>query len=99
MQTKQIKINGHTGTWGVIETKQYENRTLVLLEHEEYGDETAFMIAELETKRDWNEEYSEFVLVMDCAWNGFDDLDYELDNGKSIGWLILAHFLHNELEA
>lgn len=95
MQTTKIKIDGLYGTWGVIETKQYENRTLVLLEHEYFGDETAFIIAEVETSQGLIENRTNFVVVKKDAWNGFDDLDYELENGKTIGELILSHFTDN----
>lgn len=59
-----IKVEGHKGTWYVIETNVIEGRSLFLLEHEEYGDEAACIIVDEHGK-----------LVMDDVWNGFDDYE------------------------
>jgi hypothetical protein len=91
MQKTKIKVDGFSGSWGVVELKQYENRTLALLEHEYYGDEAPSLIVEVEVKTMLEMSHTEFVLVMANVWNGFDDLDYELENGKSIGELIISH--------
>ena len=64
MKTEHIKLPAFIGTWYVIDTNTYFGTTLYLLEHEEYGDETASIIVD--------ENYN---LILDDVWNGF--LDYE----------------------
>lgn len=64
MKTENIKVNGHIGTWYVIDTKTYFGSTLYLLEHETYGDETSGVIIDEGNN-----------LILDDVWNGF--LDYE----------------------
>lgn len=93
MQKTKIKVDGFSGSWGVVEVKQYENRTLALLEHERFGDEAPSLIVEVEEKTMLGINHTEFTLVISNVWNGFDDLDYELENGKTIGELILSHFV------
>lgn len=63
-KSDNIKIEGHVGTWYVIDTAIHNGRELFLLEHEDYGDETASLIVDADKN-----------IVLDDVWNGF--LDYE----------------------
>lgn len=74
-----IKIAGHRGTWYVIDESAYSFpdeekgavvKSVYLLEHETYGDETACLIVD----EDKN-------IILDDVWNGFDDLDEALECG------------------
>lgn len=58
-----IEVDGHIGTWYVIDTDMMENTKYFLLEHEEHGDSAACVIVDGDGK-----------LVLDDVWNGFDDL-------------------------
>ncbi|MDU6975413.1 MAG: YodL domain-containing protein [Clostridiales bacterium] len=58
-----IKVDGHIGTWYVVDTKVIKSTKYFLLEHEEHGDEAACVIVDGDGK-----------LVLDDVWNGFDDL-------------------------
>ena len=62
--TESLKVNGHQGTWYVISTRVHNDKTLFLLEHEYYGDEAAHLIVDTRCN-----------IILDEAWNGFDDLD------------------------
>lgn len=64
MKSDNIRVNGHIGTWYVIDAKTYFGSTLYLLEHETYGDETSGVIIDEGNN-----------LIVDDVWNGF--LDYE----------------------
>lgn len=61
-----IKVEGHRGKWYVIDVtntvKDGKVQTLLLLEHETYGSDAASVITD-----------SDFNLIMDDVWNGFDD--------------------------
>lgn len=72
-----IKVEGHTGTWYVIDEGVFEltpdtpageaitlHARLFLLEHEKYGDEAACVIVDENGK-----------LLLDDVYNGFDDLE------------------------
>lgn len=63
MQKERIKINGHIGTWYVINECHHKGNKVYLLEHEQYGDEAACLIVD--------ESLSVF---QDNVWNGFNDL-------------------------
>lgn len=63
-----LRIEGHRGTWYVIDEKEYDGKTLYLLEHETYGDEAASIIID----EDRN-------LVMSDVWNGFDDYEEAME--------------------
>jgi antirestriction protein ArdC len=58
-----IEVDGHIGTWYVINAEVVDNEKYFLLEHEEHGDNAACVIVD----GDGN-------LVLDDVWNGFDDL-------------------------
>ena len=68
--SEKISVEGHMGTWYVIDSEEIEGRKLFLLEHEEYGDEAANIIID-ENKN----------LVMEGVYNGFDDYRYSLEYG------------------
>jgi hypothetical protein len=63
MQRDKIKIYGHRGTWYVIDKSVYKGEPVFLLEHEQYGDETACLIVK-----------EDLTVLVDDVWNGFDDL-------------------------
>lgn len=63
-----IKVEGHRGTWYVIDEREYDGETLYLLEHETYGDSAANIIVD-----------ESGDLVMDDIWNGFDDYEEMLE--------------------
>lgn len=44
MQKDNIKINGHVGTWYVIDEGYYYSEKVYLLEHEKYGDDASCII-------------------------------------------------------
>lgn len=64
-----IEIQGWYGTWYSIDTQVTDHSLYLLLEHEEYGDETEHLIIDHTGE-----------LILDDVWNGFDDLDYFLEN-------------------
>ena len=65
-----IKVEGHRGTWYVIDASdcQILKHTVFLLEHEQFGDEAAGLIVD-----------EDFRVVLDDVWNGFEDLAESLD--------------------
>lgn len=64
-----IKVKGHRGTWYVIDEREYDGRTLYMVEHETYGDEAASLIID-----------EDFNLIADEIWNGWEDYEYLLEN-------------------
>ena len=76
MQTDKIKIPGYRGTWYVVEEDVFhrplnngttEDIPVYFLEHETYGDETAWICVD-----------DDLNVVLDDVWNGKDDLrEYE----------------------
>lgn len=60
-----IKIANRIGTWYVVDEKEYDGRTLYLVESEIYGDEAAWLVID----EDFNE-------IADEIYNGWDDYDY-----------------------
>lgn len=67
--SSNITVDGHQGTWYVIDSKQINGQEFFLLEHEKYGDETACVIID-----DNND------LVLEDVWNGFDDLSEQFES-------------------
>lgn len=65
----EIIIDGYEGTWYVVDTETVDGKELFLLENEEYGDETFGIIID----KDRN-------VLVDEAWNGFDDYHEKYDN-------------------
>lgn len=73
--SQHIHIDGHVGTWYVIEKKDIEVSfnndkpyTYFLLEHEAYGQDAAGLIVNEEGK-----------VIVEDVYNGFDDLQTEID--------------------
>jgi hypothetical protein len=62
-QKDNIKIDGYFGTWYVIDSKKRNGETLLLLEHEQCGDECFCLIVK-----------QNGTVVLDNVWNGFEDL-------------------------
>ena len=58
-----IEIEEHYGQWYTIDVIAIDQKVYLLCEHEEYGDETANIIVDLEGN-----------LILDEVWNGFSDL-------------------------
>ena len=59
-----IKVEGHTGTWYVIDSDPNSFlKPAFLLEHETWGDEAAAVIVD-----------EDGCVPMDDGWNGFSDL-------------------------
>lgn len=67
--SSNIEVEGHIGTWYVVDTEVIEHTKYFLLEHEEHGDEAACVIVDSDGK-----------LVLDDVWNGFDDLKEHFDS-------------------
>lgn len=61
--SSNIEVEGHLGTWYVIDTDVVNDTRYFLLENEEHGDEAACVIVDGDGK-----------LVLDDVWNGFEDL-------------------------
>lgn len=62
MKQDNIRVEGHIGTWYVIDKAIINGKHLYLLESEEYGDEAACLIVD-----------NKCQLVMEDVWNGFED--------------------------
>lgn len=71
----KIKMEGHSGTWSIIDSIIHKEKEIHLLESETYGDEAEFLIVDDNGK-----------LIMDDVYNGFEDLFYkeecEEDDGQ-----------------
>ena len=67
----EIQVAGHHGTWYVKDNVTIDSVKYFLLEHEDYGDETACLIVDINCK-----------LILDEVFNGFDDLFEYLDSEK-----------------
>ena len=67
--SSNIEVEGHIGTWYVIDTDKINDTAYFLLEHEEHGDEAACVIVDSDGK-----------LVLGDVWNGFDDLKEHFDS-------------------
>ena len=64
INSSHIKVEGHIGTWYAIDSTQIEDKDYFLLEHEDYGDETACVIVNPQGE-----------VVLNDVWNGFGDLE------------------------
>ena len=64
MKMDGIKVDGHYGTWYVIDEGFHKGQRVYLLEHETYGDEAASVIIN-EAGR----------VIMDDVHNGLSDLE------------------------
>ena len=61
--TDKIKIDGHRGTWYIIDQTTYKGQKVFLLEHETYGDEAPAIIVN-----------DCLRVIMEDVANGFSDL-------------------------
>ncbi|MBE5956701.1 MAG: DUF4316 domain-containing protein [Lachnospiraceae bacterium] len=59
--TDGLAVDGHIGTWHTVESMHLGETQLFLMEHDEYGDETACVIVDSSGK-----------LLAEDVWNGFD---------------------------
>lgn len=59
-----LKVEGHKGTWYVIDEGYYKGKRVYLLEHEQYGEDAACLIVN-----------KDLEILMDDVWNGLEDLD------------------------
>ena len=59
-----IVLGGYKGTWYIIDEAYIGGQELYLLESEQEGDELPCIIVD-----------EDLHVIMDDAWNGFDDLD------------------------
>lgn len=64
-----ISVEGFIGTWYVIDVVERDGKSYYLLEHEEHGDDADSIFVD-----------KEGTLVLDCARNGAEDLDYFLES-------------------
>jgi len=60
-KTDGLSVDGHFGTWHTIDSMKLGETQLFLMEHDEYGDETACVIVDSNGK-----------LLAEDVWNGFD---------------------------
>lgn len=65
MKREGIRVEGHRGTWYVIDEGYHNGRKVYLLEHETYGDMAASVIVD-----------SKGNLLLEDVWNGLEELDY-----------------------
>lgn len=80
-KSDHIKVEGHEGTWYVIDSGVYEltpdvngkpvtiRAACFLLEHEEYGDEAANVIIDQDGKLLLEEVYNGFGDLEEAGWN------------------------------
>ena len=67
MKKENIKVNGHIGTWYVIDTCYHMGKKVFELEHEEFGGDAPHIIID-ENKN----------IILEDVWNGWLDLaEYE----------------------
>ena len=66
MTRENIKVEGHIGTWSVIDERVVMNQQVFLLEHETYGEDTACVVI--------NEKGE---LLAEEIWNGLDEFESE----------------------
>ena len=66
VKLKDVHVVGHSGTYHEIDRRFMFGKTLFLVEHDEFGDESCAIIGGV---------FHVFVPLFDDVWNGFDDLD------------------------
>jgi hypothetical protein len=89
-----IKCEGHRGFWTILDAATYHNEVYVLLEHNDYGDETPFLLAILPCaclrwyvveKMNDKQEKSFFIREKDILEEGWDSIEHliiDAYNGK-----------------
>lgn len=93
-KSDNIEIEGHKGTWYVVDSEMINDKPYFLLEHEEYGDEAEHLVVDKTGK-----------CVFEEAYNGFDDFKDNLeealylmpDPNISISDTIAYGYVANEL--
>lgn len=60
--TSGLQVYGHYGSWHTIASCKIGGQTYYLMEHDEYGDDTAAIIVDSRGK-----------LILDEVWDGFSD--------------------------
>ncbi len=73
LDSDNISVDGHIGTWYVVESQEFNGTEYFLLENKEYGDETAHLIVDNEKN-----------IVLDEVFNGFGDLEEFLNDEEPI---------------
>lgn len=66
-QIENVTIEGHKGTWYLIDATIYNGVQYKLWESENFGEDAAAIIT------------SENGIVLEDVWNGFDDLYEEME--------------------
>lgn len=83
----KIKCEGYVGSYSVLDAATYENEVYVFLEHNTYGDETAYLLAVLPTnnlrwyvvdKNDGSQIKHLFIRSQDILEESFDSIDIVL---------------------
>lgn len=70
MKNTGIRIEGYQGTWYIMSEEVYEDRTLYMLESEQYGEDAEALIVD----KDLN-------VILNNVWNGWSDLDDHIEEG------------------
>ncbi len=74
---KNVEVEGHVGTWYSLDKRifnfQGKNVECVLMEHEEYGEDAAWVIIDTNGK----------LIIQDCK-NGWDELKEKLIDLKTL---------------
>lgn len=68
-----VKLEGYRGTWYEIARMEVENIIYILLEHEQYGDETCWLVAAL-----YPGSYDSYFLKVICET--YDGLEVALED-------------------
>jgi len=63
-ESENITVQGHIGTWYVVDSVKFEQQDIFLLEHEKYGDEAACLIVR-----------ADGGIILDDVRNGWDELE------------------------
>lgn len=62
MDSKEIEVEGHEGTWHPVDVQEVNGRQFFLLEHDAYGNSVAKVIVD-----------DDGTLFAEDLWNGFDE--------------------------
>ena len=60
----KLKIEGHRGTWYVLDETLFDKHSVFLLEHEEFGEEAPSLIVDENGK-----------ILLEEVWDGFQELE------------------------
>lgn len=71
MTRELIRIPGHIGTWYVLGQRMHNGKKVLLLEHEQFGEDSPSLITD-----------ENFNVILDDVHNGFSDLElHDIRNG------------------